>query len=395
MGEHDRPTDAGASSAVRAQFLEPLRAALQGADEPQRYRLLAFIFGELADERAAHGNGQGGQVAEQIESARKRIAQLEEEKASIEDSLRVVESEHRDTENQLASKLQHEKELEEVIQGHRTRNDSLKEKIELLDAELVARNAELHKAEVTIEELQLGVQRSALASTDTSKVDDLERVRVDLGKELESLRADMDQLRSDKETEIAGLQQKLAQANSASSEGSDSMLTELWERLARATPSLAEGNQQPNLQAGQRLVDTTVELAKFVDEFDKGMRVFITRYTKHNPSVRVPWESYARGGDLLEFCRRTVAAQGGRPVGPLKMRLRLFHSWMYAAMIGCDAAIESIETELQSHLLGPEGAGANPNATIRDYIRGDGPPKFAEQMKRIRSTRLAETYGRG
>lgn len=395
MGNDERQAESGVSPAVGAQILEPLRAALQGADEPQRYRLLSFLFGELAGDSALHGNGRGGQTSEKIDAAQKRIALLEEEKASIEDRLRVVNSELRDKDTQLTSKIQHETELEEVIQGHRTRNDSHKEKIAQLDAELVARNSELHQAEVKIEELQLMGQRSDLASSDTSKVDSLEQSRIELGKELDKIRGDMAQLRSDKEAEIAGLQQKLASTQASSSEGGDEMLRELWERLAKAQPSLAEGNSHPNLQAAHRLADATVELAKFVDDFDKSMRVFIDRYTNPVDSVKVPWQAYAKGGELIDFCRRTVAAQGGRPVGPLKMRLRLFYSWMNAAMIGCDAAIESIDYELQQHLLGPDGAGANPNATIRDYIRGDGPPKFAEQMKRIRGQRLAETYGRG
>lgn len=395
MDKDERQADVGVSSAVGAQILKPLRAALQGADEPQRYRVLSFLFGELASDSALLGNGRGGQSSEQLEAAQKRITLLEEEKASVEDRLRVVDSELRDKSAQLTSKIQHEADLEEVIHDHQSRNNSLKEKIAQLDAELVARNSELHKAEVRIEGLQLKGQRADLVSSDTSKVDTLEQARIGLGKELETIRGDMDQLRSDKDAEIAALQQKLAGTEASSAEGGEEVLRELWERLAKATPSLAEGNSHPNLQAAHRLADATVELAKFVDDFDKNMRVFIDRYTKPVDSVKVPWQAYANGGELIDFCRRTVAAQGGRPVGPLKMRLRLFYSWMYAAMIGCDAAIESIESELQQHLLGPDGTGANPNATIRDYIRSDGPPKFAEQMKRIRGQRLAETYGRG
>jgi hypothetical protein len=110
--------------------------------------------------------------------------------------------------------------------------------------------------------------------------------------------------------------------------------------------------------------------------------------------VKVPWEVYAKSDDLHKTAFQTVAPKG-RPVALLKMRLRVLQQWIEAAMIGCDSAIESIASELQTHLMGPAGTGSDPGRKIKDFIRDDGHYVFLEHMKELRSLKLAETYGRG
>jgi len=90
-----------------------------------------------------------------------------------------------------------------------------------------------------------------------------------------------------------------------------------------------------------------------------------------------------------------VAPQGGKPVGLLKMRLKVLYAWTEAAMIGCDSAIESVASELQQHLLGPVGAGGDPGRKIKEYLRDDGHELFLQHLRELRSQKLAETYGRG
>ena len=64
-------------------------------------------------------------------------------------------------------------------------------------------------------------------------------------------------------------------------------------------------------------------------------------------------------------------------------------------MLGCDSAIESVASELHSHLMGEVGAGSDANRKIRDYLRDDGHELFLQHIKELRSQKLAEAFGRG
>jgi len=75
--------------------------------------------------------------------------------------------------------------------------------------------------------------------------------------------------------------------------------------------------------------------------------------------------------------------------------LRVLQQWCEAAMVGCDSAIESIASELHTHLMGPGGVGSDPGRKIKDFLRDDGHYVFLEHMRELRSLKLAETYGRG
>ncbi len=379
-----------------AHLFEPLSSALFNVDESERYRQLASFLSDLAG-RAAGFSPRGRQNAagEKSGTPAKQLQMLAEEKAGVEDRLRTREADLAVATKQLDAERIRAGELQEVIDDQSARLKSAKSEVEQLEAQLVARNAQIHKAEIRCEELELNAQRAELALSDSSRLDGLEDSKRGLIAQTEELQAQMEQLRTDKDAEIARIQEELAAAKSTAGESADALLNELWQRMASAKPPLAEGYIQPNKQAAQRLVDAFVELVRFVDDFDKSMRIFLSRYCHHHPSVKVPWEAYAKGDDLYEFARRTVSAKGGRPVGPLKMRLRLLYAWTYAGMVGCDAAVESIGSELQSHMIGSVGAGSDPNRKIRDYLRDDGHLLFLQHIRELRSLRLAETYGRG
>ena len=168
----------------------------------------------------------------------------------------------------------------------------------------------------------------------------------------------------------------------------------LWLRLATAKPALVPGHVKPTEQSMERLVDAFIELVRFVDDFDKLIRPFLSKYTKHHQPIKVPWEVYAKRDDTLTTVQQTLAPVGGKPVGVVKMRLRGLYAWTEAAMVACDAVLESIAAELHEWLHGSCGMGADPNRTIRDFVRDDGHEKFLEHLRELRGTRLAEAFGR-
>lgn len=374
-------------------MFEPLRAALAGVAEHERYRLLATLFNGLAE----HNGGEASKTigSDQLQVLNRKIQDMAKEKAGVEDMLRTKAADLAAQEKRLKAEQARADELQAVINDQSARLKKAEEDLRIVEAEVVARNNELHQAESKVEELQVKAQRAELALSDHSRIDQLETSKRELVEQSSTIAGQLEQLRADKDAEIERLKSELSKSNSVSSESADKLMAEMWRLLAVAKPPLSEGHIPPTTQAAARLVEGFIELARFVDDFDKSLRVFLGRYTKHHPSVKVPWDAYAKGADLLEFVRKTVAPRGGRPVGPLKMRLRLLYQWTQSGMVGADAAVESIGTELQDHLLGSVGAGADPNRKIRDYIRDDGHLLFAQHIKELRSLKLAETFGRG
>ncbi|MHC4092856.1 MAG: hypothetical protein ACYSVY_21710, partial [Planctomycetota bacterium] len=286
-------------------------------------------------------------------------------------------------------------ELQRGVDEQRERLQSLQKQVADLESQEVSKNGELHRLEVESERLTLALQRSERDGSGQDRVDSLEQKNRELNSELGAVRAELDQLRGDKDAQIERAKEDIQRARVGASGGGDAVLRTLWQRLASAKPPLAPGHLQPNVQAAERMVDAFVELVRFVDDFDKSMRVFLGKYTKHHPSVKVPWDVYAKRDDVRKSAEQTVAPQGGKPVGLLKMRLRVLYSWTQAAMIGCDSAIESIASELQSHLMSSVGAGSDPNRKIKEYLREDGHELFLQHIRELRSQKLAETYGRG
>ncbi|MFQ5592199.1 MAG: hypothetical protein ACE5HE_13635 [Phycisphaerae bacterium] len=378
-----------------SKLFMPLSSALLGVAEPERYRVLASFLSNLAEQSDAAADGRQGASGEHIEGLARQAQALAKDKATLEDRLRTTAADLAVAQKQLDAEKARAAELEGAIDDQRKRLQAAEQELEQLQAQVVALNASNHKAEIRCEELELRAQRAELALGDRSQVDGLEESRRDLAAQAEALRAQLDQLRVDKDAEIKRIGEELAKVKSGAAGSSDATLAGLWQRMASAKPPLAEENTQPDKQAAQRLIDAFVVLVRFVDEFDKSMRVFLNQYCQHHPSVKAPWEAYARGDGLYEFARRTVATKGGRPVKPLEMRLQFLYNWTYAGMVGCDAAFASVRSELQSHLLGPAGAGSDPKCPISDYLRNSGPELFMQHMNELRSLKIAEAFGRG
>jgi hypothetical protein len=323
----------------------------------------------------------------------KRLRVLDEERAKLTDLLaatqRDLEAKAKEAEAERAKVV----DLESRLAGRRTSHEALEKQHRELEAELVARNSELHQAHVENEQLLLRSQRAELHVEQDDRAERLAEGQHELGAQIEKERAEADRLRIDKDAQIEALKDELHQERQRVEEGAHRVLGELWERLARAKPKLAEGHIQPNVQAAERLVDAFIELVKFVDDSEKTLRVFLGKYTKDHPSVKVPWDVYAKSDEFYKTVREIVAPKGGKPAGLAKMRLRVLYSWTEAAMIASDSAIESIASELETQLQGTMGMGEDPNRKIRDYVRADGHHLLMQRIRELRNQRVAETYG--
>ena len=397
MAGHDRQLGGVPSSAGdRSDPLEPLRAAFREVGEPERYRLLASLLSELAEQSRGEAGSRESVPKKELEVLARKVQVLGEEKASLEDALKTAQADLTRGAKQLEAEQTRGKELQQIINDQGSRLESTQKDFSHLEAELVAKNAELHKAQVRDDELTLKLQRTEFAGQDHSKLDALELDKRQANAEIEELRGQLEQLRLDKEGEIDRVKGELRALEAAASQGGDTLLATLWQRLASADPPVAEGHVPPNVVAAERLFDAFLELLRFVDDIDKGMRPFLGRFTQDHPSVKVPWDAFAKGDDLYSITQRTLAPKGGRPIGVLKMRLRLLYSWIHAAVWGCDGAIESVASELHSQLRGAEDTEWDFfKSTIREYDRADGPERFQEWIRKVRSEKLAEAFGRG
>ena len=376
---------------TRSDLLRPVLAALAGAGENERYRLLADLLRELADAGPA---GRPGDSDEQLGTISRKVQALGEEKASLQDKCATLKADLDHRAAQLEAEQTRGHELQMLNEEQRGRLDSLQKQVRDFEAQLTAKSAELHKAHVEHDRELLEAQRAATGAGDRSKLDRLQESKRELGKEVEDLRSQMEQLRSDKDEQIARLNDELEAARSSAGDAKGVSFEALWARLAAAKPPLVDGKTQPTEQCAQRLVDAFVELVRFVDDFDKLIRPFLSKYTKHHQPVKVPWDVYAKRDDTLKTVQQTLAVVGGKPIGVVKIRLRGLYAWTEAAMIACDAAIESLASEMHPFLMGPHGAGSDPNRTIRDFLRDDGHELFLQHIRELRGTTLAEAFGR-
>jgi hypothetical protein len=376
---------------LRGEPVDAIGHALVGLGESERFRVFAALFERLAAESA---QGAAGARNEQFTALSKKLQKLGEERASIEDLLASTKADLGRKTALLEAEQTRAAEQDRIIQEQRARiNDLLSERGEL-DAKLVERAGALHDVERQNEQLLVRAQRAEARASDQSRVDIAESGRRDVTTELSEARERIEQLRLDKDAEIEKLRSELTRTKASASQGAEAVLAGLWEKLARAKPHLVQGTEVGVAAAADRLAEGYVELVHFADQFDKAVRVFLDKYTKYNPSIKVPWEVYAKSEDVLDTARQTLAVKGGRPAALLKMRMRMLSSWVQAAMIGSDSAIESIASELETHLRAEHGMAADPNRKIKDYLREDGHYLFMERIRELRSQRLAETFGR-
>lgn len=377
-----------------ASLLSSMHASLQNLDEVERYRVLSALLGTLADEKESN-EGARQVSAEQVEALKERVQKLDHERASAVDELKIVQADLERAQKRLEDESAHGAKLKETHETQRARLEALQQENESLKAEVIGKNNTIHRLETENENITLRAQRAEHASTDRTAQERLEHEKNELIRELETVRAQVETLRSDKDKEIARLEDDVRAADKSAAGSGDEFLKTLWEPLAHTKPALVEGHVPPTAQSAERLVGAFIELALFVNRFDQGMHPFLTRYTRDHTSVKVPWDAYAKGDDLLKVTMRTIAPVGGRPVGVLKMRLRLLHQWTDAAMIGCDSAIESIASELETFIRGESGIANQPNRTLKEFLRDDGHELFMQHMREIRSKKLGDAFGRG
>jgi len=373
-------------------LLEPVRAALAQAPEAQRYRVLAALLTELADQAAAKGDGAD---RERLDALSKKATRLGEEKASLEDTLAATKADLSLRAKQLEAEQQRATELDRIVADQRTRLQTAQQQVAEYEEQLVAKNALLHEAESKAESLTIKLQRAERAAADTSRTDAMAESSREQNVEIERLRGDIEQLRKDKDAVIEGLKNELVVAREGAGGGVEIVLRELWERLARAKPPLAPGNQNPPVPAAERLVDTVIELTRFVADLDQAVAPFLGSFTKHNQTVAKPWDVYAHSPDLNQVIREIIDAEHAKPAGVCKMRLLGLKRWIMAAILGSDSALESIAQELETHLRGPVGMGNDPNRKVKDFIRDDGHQLFHQHIRELRSQKLAEAYAHG
>ena len=389
--EHGRGNSPGTDA---AELFEPLRVALLGVPEAERYRLVCAFFADLAQGPGPRAVGAGADH-ERLEALSKKVQRLGEEKALADDALAAAKADLEHRAKQLDAEQQRSKELERIAGDQRTRLQAAQTQVGELEQQVTAKTAQLYEAENQVEALRLKLQRADLAGRDTTRVDTLEDARRGLGVQLEQARAELERVRTEKDAAIEQLKTELGTSRGASGAGGDAVLAGLWDRLALAKPPLAPGGCHPSVKAAERLVDALVELARFVHDFDQSIRPFLNSFTRYNPTLARPWDVYARSPGLEETVREVIDAERGKPAGVLKMRLLGLKRWTLAALIGCDTTLESIAGELEQHLRGQVGMEADPNRRVKDYLRDDGNQLFHEHMRGLRGQKLADVYAHG
>ncbi len=385
----------GNASSGQAAKAVPLGEALANAGEAERYRILAAFFGDFA-ERCREGANRPGGPADQLASLGKKLADLEKRKADLEDQLRTAQADLAHRSKQLEAETARGRELEAVCNSQRTRLKDIEAQTSKLEAELVNRNQDLHRAESEKESLLLKLQRAELASDDTRRLEALENTKRQFAAQVDEAKAEMEQLRKEKNADIERLTADLTRMQVRSAHSAEALLDSLWQRLAAAKPPLVtDAAAAPTVQAAERLVDTLIEMTGFVHKLDQDMRPNLDGFTLHDAELKRLWKIYKEQCDVLQTIRQTIAPVQGKHVGALKMQLKVCRNWVFAALVSCDSTIEWIADELRTHLLGEFGAGSNPKCTLKDYVKMSGPEAFLEHMRKLRSRKLAEVYGRG
>jgi predicted nucleic acid-binding Zn-ribbon protein len=377
------------------QLLEPLYKHLIQQDETERYRVLSRLLAQMESWTKAGGDQRKTELAAQAEGWAKRNQTLQEENAGLKDALAQAQSDLERHTAQLKAEQTHAQGLDKIVAEQRMRLEALTKHVGGLETDLTARNAEIHQVRVAGEDLTLRLQRAVQAAGDMSKIDRLEAVRRELEARLKAREEEIGQFRAEKDAEIEKLRARLLALSQETGQGADAALAKLWLRLATAKPCLAEGHVKPTMPATERFFDAFIELAGFAHAFEQDVRPFLDDYTKHNELAKKPWEAYRAYGQIHDTIRDTIAVQGGKPVGVLKMRLRGLMQWTIAALLASDRAIDCVGEELQQHLLGSANAGGDPNCRVRDYLKNSGHDKFRQHIRDLRNTALAKTYGLG
>jgi|GEM_PF-2146940 len=394
MVSEDRQGVANAAGGESVPSLtDGLLAALTGADEATKFRVISDLLAGIADQASQEASRPG--ASEEIESLSRRVKEQAEQQATLNDRIRTLQVELDQRDAHLGSERSRAEKFKSIADEQTSRMEGLQARTKELETLLDARNKEIHKANVETESLTLQLQRSDAKAHDQSKVSRADEKILALEGENARLREQIEQLRKDKNSELERVGEDLAAARVAVAAKQDIDFPALWSRLAACKPPLVEGHLETNVKAGERLVDSYIELVKFVDDFDKLMRPFLSRYASARPRLRAVWEAYARGTGLRDTIQQIIVPEGGRPTGILRNQLRALYKWTEAAIWGCEAAIESIGSEMPTFMRSKEayGMGSDSTRKISEFILENGPDAFSDHMKGIRSAKIAQFFG--
>lgn len=368
--------------------LESLRAVLSSLGVGERFEVLGELFRDLPDD---HKNAQGPPSA--ADPLKKKVISLQEELATVRDQLAAAKADLQLQQTRSDAEQTRAAELQRIGDEQRGRLDQFKKRVDELETSLEAQTAAVHKLQKQNDDLLLKLQRAEATGDRRGVQESLENTNLELSAEIKRLETDLAQVRADRDRELDALKSELAEAKNQG--GEDAILTRFWDKLRAADPALCESDAPADAKAADRLVGTLIDFIHAAHEFDQTMAVFLSKYTKHNPSIKVPWDVYRRRDDIVQTARQVLSPRGGKPVGLLKLRLRFLYRWTESAMIAADSVIESLASELHEQLIGDAGMGSDPNRRIRDFVRDDGHELYLQHMRELLSDKLAETYGRG
>jgi len=374
--------------------LERIASLLSTGSAAERYRALRFYIGAIA---RANGmdDGQGAADLEKLENLSKKVRTLEQTIASERDSATKLEANLVQQSEQCKSEQARAGKFEKLADEQRERLSGFQRQVTNLEDQLRVRTEDLSKAQRETEDLTLKLQRLGQQKDQTGEIERLSRELRKQSDEVERLAKESAQLRADKDVEIEQLKATLAQERTQAGAKSTISFADVWKRLVSPKPPLpwlVQGHIQPTQPSAERMADLLVFLARIVDEFDKMMRPFLSKYTAFSTPLRTPWENYAKGPSLLDAIRDLLLPSGGKPVDP---RLRALYKWTHAATIASDVTFECIRPELHSFLMGPAGTAAEPNRTIKQFLKGDGHELFLQHMRQVRTANLEKVFAAG
>ena len=379
------------SPAPAVHVPDSLLSLFSNLEEPETYRLLADLLADLAERRRSGANGRAG--AEQLKELSRKLVATQKDKADLEFKLQTAMADLRDREERLGLELARIKDLDARVKEQHARLTTIETERANLESQLIARNTELHAAELDKESLTLQAQRSAAAAESRKELQALEQDNAQLRQQLTAARAETEQLRVEKGKRLNELEEELRKSKVAGSSSSEASLAPLWTRLA--TARLAPGGVPPTPQAGQRLADAFVDMATFVTDLDDALRRLLPKYTKRVKPLSMVWQGYAAGESFQQVIFKLLDPAGGASLsGILRMKLKVCAKWANATLIGSDAALEFIESELRNRLQ-EFNRGRGNRASVADFLAGSGHEEFQSRMAQLHSEKVAELFQSG
>jgi uncharacterized protein YukE len=143
------------------------------------------------------------------------------------------------------------------------------------------------------------------------------------------------------------------------------------------------------------LADAFVDMATFVSDLDEALRRLLPKYTKRVKPLSMVWQGYAAGESFQQVIAKLLDPAGGASLsGILRMKLKVCAKWANATLIGSDAALEFIESELRNRLQ-EFNRGRGNRASVADFLAGSGHEEFQSRMAQLHSEKVAELFQSG